>query len=247
MREGKNKLKSLLFAKAREGKAPSEEGIEHFCPNCGATLDEQEGFDPSKGDWTCTKCGQPLYGEVYDGERFPGTMWYCDKCGALLNKQAGFRDVFDEWVCTACGYCEKFEMIVDTAKRCPTLKKNAVKVWRKAKPYVKKTAKVAAGVGLVVGAVVVAYALLGAKKDGATEAQTGYDAGEALTTKYKIIFDGEEQDEVFDTEKAADEYGLYLCSCSRLGAEILHMSNPGDYDYDEETFEESEYEIIEVE
>ena len=31
------------------------------------------------------------------------------------------------------------------------------------------------------------------------------------------------------------------------GAEILHMSNPGDYDYDEETFEESEYEIIEVE
>lgn len=64
--------------------------------------------------------------------------------------------------------------------------------------------------------------------------------------KYKIIIDGEEQDEIFDTETAAEEYALYLCSCSRTGAEILHMSNPGDYDYDEATFEEPDYEIIEV-
>lgn len=64
--------------------------------------------------------------------------------------------------------------------------------------------------------------------------------------KYKIIFDGEEQDEVFNTEEAAEDYALYLCSCSRDGAEILHMSNPGDYDYDEDSFEDSEYEIVEV-
>ncbi len=64
--------------------------------------------------------------------------------------------------------------------------------------------------------------------------------------KYKIIFDGEEQDEVFSTEAAAEDYALYLCSCSRDGAEILHMSNPGDYDYDENSFEEPEYEIVEV-
>ena len=64
--------------------------------------------------------------------------------------------------------------------------------------------------------------------------------------KYKIIFDGEEQDEVFCTEEAAEDYALYLCSCSRDGAEILHMSNPGDYDYDEDSFEDSEYEIVEV-
>ena len=63
--------------------------------------------------------------------------------------------------------------------------------------------------------------------------------------KYKIIFDGEEQDEVFSSAKAAEEYALYLCSCTRQGAEILHMSNPGDYDYDEDDFEDPEYEIVE--
>ena len=67
-----------------------------------------------------------------------------------------------------------------------------------------------------------------------------------MKKKYKIIFDGEEQDEIFDTEEEAEEHALYLSSCSRAGAEILHMSNPGDYDYDEETFEEPDYEIIEI-
>lgn len=65
--------------------------------------------------------------------------------------------------------------------------------------------------------------------------------------KYKVRIDDEMQDEVFDTEEAAEEYALYLCSCAREGAEILHMSNPGDYDYDEETFEYPEYEIVEIE
>ena len=65
--------------------------------------------------------------------------------------------------------------------------------------------------------------------------------------KYKIIFDGEEEDELFDTEEEAEEYALYLCSCKRTGAEILHWSNPGDYDYDEDDFDEGEYEIIEIE
>jgi len=63
--------------------------------------------------------------------------------------------------------------------------------------------------------------------------------------KFKVIFDGEEQDEVFSSEYAAEEYALYLRSCSRTGAEILHMSNPGDYDYDEDTFEPPDYEIVE--
>ena len=64
--------------------------------------------------------------------------------------------------------------------------------------------------------------------------------------KYMINFDGELEDEVFDTEEDAEEYALYLQSCCREGAEILHMSNPGDYDYDEDDFEYPEYEIIEV-
>ena len=66
-------------------------------------------------------------------------------------------------------------------------------------------------------------------------------------SKYKIIFDGEEKDEIFDTEEAAEEYANYMCGCSELGAEILHMSNPGDYEYDEDNWEYPEYEIVEIE
>lgn len=64
--------------------------------------------------------------------------------------------------------------------------------------------------------------------------------------KFKVLFDGEYEDEIFDTEEDAEEYALYLCSCIREGAEILHMSNPGDYDYDENNFEDSDYEIVEI-
>lgn len=63
-------------------------------------------------------------------------------------------------------------------------------------------------------------------------------------SKYKVWFNDEEMDEVFDTEEAAEEYALYLCSCAREGAEILHMSNPGDYDEDDY---DDDYEIVEVE
>lgn len=63
---------------------------------------------------------------------------------------------------------------------------------------------------------------------------------------FKVIFDGEEDDEVFGSEEEAEDYALYLCSCTRDGAEILHMSNPGDYDYDEESFVDPDYEIVEV-
>ena len=63
-------------------------------------------------------------------------------------------------------------------------------------------------------------------------------------SKYKVFFNDEEMDEVFDTEEDAEEYALYLCSCAREGAEILHMSNPGDYDEDDY---DEDYEIVEVE
>lgn len=62
--------------------------------------------------------------------------------------------------------------------------------------------------------------------------------------KYKVEFNGELEDEVFDTEEEAEEHALYLASCSQLGAEILHMSNPGDYDEDDY---DDDYEIIEIE
>ena len=65
-------------------------------------------------------------------------------------------------------------------------------------------------------------------------------------SKWKIIFDGEEEDELFDSEKDAEEYAMYLSSCDEFGAEIMHLSNPGDYDYDEDDYESPDYEIIEV-
>lgn len=55
------------------------------------------------------------------------------------------------------------------------------------------------------------------------------------------------QDEVFDDEDEAIDYAVYLAGCSRTGAEILNMSNPGDYPYDPDTFEEPTFEIIELE
>ena len=64
-------------------------------------------------------------------------------------------------------------------------------------------------------------------------------------TKYKIVIDGEEEDEVFNTYEEAEEYALYLESCYHTGGEILEMSNPGDYPYDPD--DELEYEIIEIE
>ena len=63
-------------------------------------------------------------------------------------------------------------------------------------------------------------------------------------SKYKIYIDDEEQDEIFDSEEEAEEYAQYLCSCARTGAEILNMSNPGDYPLDED--DDADFEIIEV-
>ena len=67
--------------------------------------------------------------------------------------------------------------------------------------------------------------------------------------KYKIVMkysDGtsEEEDDIFDSEEAAEEYALYLVGCCRDGAETLNLSNPGDYPIDE--YEAPDYEIIEI-
>lgn len=61
--------------------------------------------------------------------------------------------------------------------------------------------------------------------------------------KYKILFNDEFEDEIFDTEEEAEEYALYLVSCTKYGAEILNISNPGDYEADDYL---CNYEIIEI-
>lgn len=62
--------------------------------------------------------------------------------------------------------------------------------------------------------------------------------------KYKVFFDGEEDDEIFDTYEDAEEYALQWLSDWNTGGEVFGMSNPGDYPYDPD--DEPEYEIIEV-
>lgn len=82
--------------------------VVEICPNCGAILGAQPGFEDNDGFWVCRACGQQLYGEgVYDGNRYPGVMWYCDQCGDLLNAQEGFDDIRDSWCCRRCGYVNK--------------------------------------------------------------------------------------------------------------------------------------------
>lgn len=78
---------------------------EYFCPNCGAVLNNQYGFDPDGGTWRCTECGELLMDDdVYSGESYEGVAWYCDSCGALLNRQCGFSDSYGSWTCTECGH-----------------------------------------------------------------------------------------------------------------------------------------------
>lgn len=43
------------------------------------------------------------------------------------------------------------------------------------------------------------------------------------------IMDSRDNDEFFDDEDEADEAALYALSCANVGAELLHLSNPGDY------------------
>lgn len=78
---------------------------EYFCPNCGAILNNQSGFDPDRGSWTCTECGQHLVDDdIYESDTYEGVAWYCDSCGTLLNRQSGFTDSGSFWRCTSCGH-----------------------------------------------------------------------------------------------------------------------------------------------
>lgn len=78
---------------------------EHYCTNCGADLESQDGFDPEAGYWICRECGQLLTdpGVHSVSDRFEGVSWFCDRCGAFLNKQTGFSDFYSSWTCTECG------------------------------------------------------------------------------------------------------------------------------------------------
>lgn len=54
----------------------------------------------------------------------------------------------------------------------------------------------------------------------------------------------DEEEEIFETEEEAEEYGLQSCSDYHAGGEILNMSNPGDYPLDDN--DDVDFEVIEV-
>lgn len=60
-----------------------------------------------------------------------------------------------------------------------------------------------------------------------------------------LMEDDSYDDAIFDSKEDAENAGLEACSNSRLGAEILHMHNPGDYPYDENEYD-VDYEIVEI-
>ena len=65
--------------------------------------------------------------------------------------------------------------------------------------------------------------------------------------KYKVVFDGWEEEEVFGWHAVhEDEDGntVYDERDYRTGAEIQELSNPGDYPYDPS--DDPDFEIIEV-
>lgn len=74
--------------------------------------------------------------------------------------------------------------------------------------------------------------------------------------KFKVMmnYNGDEEflmedysydDAIFDTEEEAEAAGLEACSNTRAGADILNLSNPGDYPEDGDSIE-VDYEIIEI-
>lgn len=150
------------------------------------------------------------------------------------------QDYF-ECVCGDCG--EKFAA-KKKKKYCPACseKRRQRNVQR-----IKNGVRIVGIAAAAVGAVVLAF-----KDDDSSEGESPREQDVGANTegpKYKLQMkysDGsiEEEDELFDSEEAAIEYGNYMISCAHEGAETLFMSNPGDYPLDE--YDEPDYEIIEI-
>ena len=60
---------------------------------------------------------------------------------------------------------------------------------------------------------------------------------------FKIIFNGEEQDEEFSTYEEAEDCARDLVGAYHEGGETMELSNPGDYPYNPD--DDPDYEIIE--
>lgn len=222
-----------------------------FCPNC---QDGKMTIDKGSTIWTCSNCGYTLSADEFEDDY---VFWFCDECGTYLNAQEGFDRSAKRHICGICGYENDttFDNVKGICSDCGAVIPNADSTLcaecksvrqEKAKTWLATAGKVVGAVAAVAGAV---YAISRSTGDDNSDSEVSLksadDSLKGKKGKFKIIFDGEEQDEEFDSEEEAEEYALYLRSCTRTGAETLHWSNPGDYEYNADTFEDPEYEIIE--
>lgn len=146
-------------------------------------------------------------------------------------------------VCRDCGAILE---VGAKQKLCPDCREKRKAKWIK---RLKSGAKIVGIIGVAVGT-----AYLATKgtndSDESTDDFKPESLGDDSARKFKLLMkypDGteEEEDELFDSEEEAKEYGDYMISCSREGAETLCMSNPGDYP--PEDYEDPDYEVIETE
>ncbi len=100
-------LNDIISDKELEEIIEPDETEEHYCTNCGAVLDDQEGFDPKAVSWICKICGQQLFGDNLNSDVFGDVVWYCDGCGCVLNDQDGFTEANGSWICSSCGFKNK--------------------------------------------------------------------------------------------------------------------------------------------
>ena len=95
---------------------------EYYCPNCNADLDDQIGFDPSNGTWTCTECGH--INGITDDDILENEHT-CPNCGANLKKKYDYSKYSNEYTCTECGadlyrdYSNDEFNVIDDKDKCP--------------------------------------------------------------------------------------------------------------------------------
>lgn len=226
------------------------------CPVCGASMH----IDNTVNYWMCDNCDYTLSVAEFENNY---VLWFCDECNEYLNVQKNFSTESGKWTCTECGHendvsennirdickhCGKVIPENNKSNLCPECKTENMQKWLN---RFKKSGKVLSTIAVVAG---ILYLIANASKDDSTSFQDNdfpndNDNHNENKKKYKVIMhysDGtsEEEDEIFDTEEDAEDHALYAVSCANEGAEILHLSNPGDYPIDE--YENPDYEIIEV-
>lgn len=147
---------------------------------------------------------------------------------------------------TICRGCSAVLEAGTQQKFCPACREKRKAKWIE---HLKVGAKIVGIIGVAVGAAYFATRESGASDESADNFEpesSGDDSGRKFRLLIKYA-DGteEEEDEFFDSEEEAKEYGDYMISCSREGAETLYMSNPGDYPL--ENYDDPDYEVIEAE